>query len=329
MKLVTLLFFLLSINAYGYELIAHRGIYQTYNRVGINNETCTATRIYHSKHEFLENTLDSIEEAFRLGASMVEVDVHPTTESNIPEKLAVFHDWTLDCRTNASCDQGCDCNAEKQCLTHEQSWDYLSKLDLGHGYTFDDDKTYPFRGSHFGKMSEFEDILDLLKRYPSKKILVNVKGNTLRTAKVFTRIIESYPVAIRKRIYYPFKYGLENKLKLLGVEDHIDQKAKKCLLKYLQVGWLGIFPEECHGRRIFIPIRETLERVIGKVGRHVMFTQMLWGWPEKFIQLAHQNGAQIYASQVDSPELYQQMKELNLDGIMTNNIELIGPIHQK
>src|SRR5690606_28960161 len=97
------------------------------------------------------------------------------------------------------------------------------------------------------------------------------------------------------------------------------------LFKYLKVGWMGKFPEECHGKRIMIPIRETLERVIGKPGRYIKFTSVLWGWPNKFIKLAHEHGTKVFASQVDSIEEFKQMKKLDLDGIMTNKIELIGP----
>jgi len=44
----------------------------------------------------LENTLDSMAAAFELGADVVELDIHPTTDG----QFAVFHDWTIDCRTN-------------------------------------------------------------------------------------------------------------------------------------------------------------------------------------------------------------------------------------
>ena len=111
----------------------------------------------------------------------------------------------------------------------------------------------------------------------------------------------------------------------LKIQDQINQKDKECLLKYLKTGWYGHFPKECHNKKIFIPIRETLERVIGKPGRLVKFTSVLWGWPEKFIELAHNNGTKVYASQVDSIEEFEEMSRFNLDGIMTNKIEIIGP----
>src|SRR5262245_7357316 len=77
-------------------LLAHRGLAQTFHREGLTSETCTASRIDPPRHEFLENTIASMEAAFAAGADIVEFDVHPTTDGH----FAVFHDSTLDCRTD-------------------------------------------------------------------------------------------------------------------------------------------------------------------------------------------------------------------------------------
>ena len=73
-------------------------MHQTYSREGLTAETCTATRIFPPAHDFLENTLPSMEAAFNNGADIVEFDIHPTTDGH----FAVLHDWTLDCRTNGT-----------------------------------------------------------------------------------------------------------------------------------------------------------------------------------------------------------------------------------
>ncbi len=68
--------------------------------------------------------------AFDAGADIVEFDVHPTTDGH----FAVFHDWTLDCRTDG------------KGVTREHTLAELKKLDAGYGYTADGGKTYPLRG---------------------------------------------------------------------------------------------------------------------------------------------------------------------------------------
>lgn len=112
------------------QLLAHRGLAQTFHRDGLTNETCTATRIHEPEHAYLENTLASMRAAFDAGADIVEFDVHPTTDGH----FAVFHDWTLDCRTNG------------KGVTREHTLAELKALDIGFGYTADGGKTYPFRG---------------------------------------------------------------------------------------------------------------------------------------------------------------------------------------
>jgi Glycerophosphoryl diester phosphodiesterase family len=80
------------------SLLAHRGLGQSFDLTRIRSDTCTASRMLPPRHSFLENTIASIQEAFRLGADVVELDVHPTTDG----QFAVFHDWTLECRTNGT-----------------------------------------------------------------------------------------------------------------------------------------------------------------------------------------------------------------------------------
>src|SRR5688500_3307527 len=80
------------------KLIAHRGVHQTFDKTGVEGTTCTATRIRPPSHGFIENTIASTQAAFDAGADVVELDVHPTTDG----QFAVFHDWSLDCRTDGT-----------------------------------------------------------------------------------------------------------------------------------------------------------------------------------------------------------------------------------
>ena len=59
-------------------IAAHRGVHQTYSREHLEPHTCTAERIFEPTHRYLENTLPSMAAAFRLGADVVEIDVHAT-----------------------------------------------------------------------------------------------------------------------------------------------------------------------------------------------------------------------------------------------------------
>ena len=109
------------------QFIAHRGQHQNFDRTGLTNDSCTATMIRPPIVDEIENTLPAMQAAFAAGASIVELDVHPTTDG----KFAVFHDWTLDCRTEGT----------GETRSHDMA--YLKTLDVGYGYTADGGQTFP------------------------------------------------------------------------------------------------------------------------------------------------------------------------------------------
>ena len=64
MKIILALFIVSSTATYANILIAHRGVHQTYHREGLDNFTCTASRINPVSHNYLENTLGSVPETY-------------------------------------------------------------------------------------------------------------------------------------------------------------------------------------------------------------------------------------------------------------------------
>ena len=48
--------------------LSHRGIHQTFDKTELGLQDCTATRIYEPTHDFLENTIPSMQAAFEAGA---------------------------------------------------------------------------------------------------------------------------------------------------------------------------------------------------------------------------------------------------------------------
>lgn len=104
---------------------------QRFDERDLKNDTCTAARMLPPTHDYLENTLRSMRASFEAGADVVELDVHPTTDG----EFAVFHDWTIDCRTDG------------HGVTREQSMAKLKTLDIGYGYTADGGKK-PSKTTH-------------------------------------------------------------------------------------------------------------------------------------------------------------------------------------
>ena len=139
-------------------LLAHRGVHQDFSHSGVTEDTCTASRIFPPHNNFMEDTIPSMKEAFKDGADVIEFDIHPTTDGS----WAVFHDWTLDCRTNG------------HGVTRNQTLAYLKSLDIGYGYTADGGKTFPLRGQGVGLMPSLDEVLNA---FPNGSFLIHIKSN--------------------------------------------------------------------------------------------------------------------------------------------------------
>ncbi|GHB32464.1 glycerophosphoryl diester phosphodiesterase [Pseudovibrio japonicus] len=285
------------------KYIAHRGVHQTYHRNNLTNETCTAERIDTPSHAFLENTIASMQTAFEAGADIVELDVHPT----IDNKLAVFHDWTVDCRTNGSG------------ITRSHSLAQLKALDIGYGYTADGGKTFPLRGTGIGALPELEEVFRAL---PGKKFLINFKERELRSAELLEEKLEKNP-QWKEQVWAvygasaPTWHISDNAEHIAGFDK---QRTKACLKNYVALGWTGYVPKDCRGTVIGVPSN---------------YTWAIWGWPHKFQQRLEAYGSEIIASGAfksqgagEGIDTLEQLSALpdNFNGyIWTNKIEVVGP----
>jgi glycerophosphoryl diester phosphodiesterase len=232
------------------KLIAHRGVAQQFPRRGVDNDTCTATRIEPPIHDRLENTARSIEDAINQGADVVEVDVAPTRDG----RIALFHDWTVDCRTDGT--------GATRSLTLAE----LTALDPGHGYTADGGKSFPFRGMRNYPIPTLEEGLRASRNRP---LMFNFKGKDPAEADLLAAALKAAdrrvddvgdsfyghpaPVA-RIRTHFPKAWAWSK------------EGAKACTKEYMIMGWFGIMPEACTGGTIIVPLN---------------YQWMVPGWPNR------------------------------------------------
>lgn len=287
------------------KLIAHRGVHQTYGRDGLESDTCTAERIAPPEHEFLENTIPSMQAAFAAGAAVVELDIHPTTDG----QLVVLHDWTVDCRTNG------------KGVTREQSLAALKRLDIGYGYTADGGKTFPFRGKGVGLMPSLPEVLAAL---PDASLLVNFKSKEAREGDMVAALVAENP-AWRRSIwgFYGGDAPTERAASLLPEGKSWTRRGLvDCMARYIALGWTGYVPEACRDTMVMVPVN---------------IAPWLWGWPDLYQQRMRQAGSEIIllgpygagdpgTAGVDSAEEFAKVPE-SFDGyIWTNKIQAIGPL---
>lgn len=287
----------------GPTLLAHRGMAQTFTREGLDGDTCTATRIYPPEHAFLENTLPSMRAAFDAGADIVELDVHPTADG----QFAVFHDWTLDCRTDG------------KGVTRAHTLADLEALDVGYGYTADGGKTYPFRGKGVGLMPSLDEVL---AAFPGKRFLIHIKSSDAsegdKLASFLARVAPQERANLMVYGGTPPLEALHAKLPDMKVGSKASLKG--CLLGYITLGWLGHVPQECRSGLMLVPSN---------------IAPWLWGWPTRFQQRMEAAGVAVFvlgpydggefSSGIDDIEQLAKLPKGFAGGIWTNRIDRIGP----
>jgi glycerophosphoryl diester phosphodiesterase len=278
-----------------FEIVAHRGVHLNYQK-GVYDKTtgCEAIHIFEPKHEFVENTIESIGAAFEFGATIVEIDIRQTGDNNI----VVFHDDKLECRTDGTGN------------VIDKSTNELKKLDIGFGYTFDHGKSYPFRGKWIGKMPTLKEVLDT---FNDKKFLIDQKDGTKASVELLIDIVNKLPQHRQKHIYY---WGREKYYNLLSFKIPsvtplfgTRSQIKKWGTAYILTLGLSGFPSEASGLVIGIPSN---------------YTKYLWGWPYKFLHSVKDAGAYFFLL-IDTKEDALKLRHLPIDGIVTDYIEDIGP----
>ena len=287
-------------------VIAQRGLHQVYGREGVDDETCTARRILPPSHLFIDNTLPSIAAAFNLGADVVEVDVKLTKD----RQFVLFHDNTLECRTNGTGWVG------------EHTLAELKVLDVGFGYTADDGKTFPLRGKGVGLITSLEEAL---KAHPQSRFLIQIKDGDRGVGDTMVAYLEDHALAQWDRLAFFGSVRAVSRIKSLRPEARTwtAGSTARCLSQYLRIGWTGHVPEACDDGVIMVPI--------GQSG-------FVWGWPNRFLERMRKHRTEVMLiaridglsganfSRLDTEEELKRLPP-GFDGsIWTDRVEVIGPL---
>ncbi len=245
------------------KLVAHRGVYQPYDNTDLGRDDCTATRIEQPVHDFQENTAASIKRAGETGAVMIEVDIAPTSDGEI----VLFHDWTVDCRTEASGD------------TRDFTLAQLKALDIGYGYSADGGKTFPFRGKYTGAIPT---LAEGIAAAPRGRFIFNFKSKDPAEADLLAAKLEEAGrrVDYNKDAFYGGE-GPVRRMKELYPDAwaFTTHDAKKCSQDYAMLGWFGVVPESC--------------RDSGTIFIALDYQWIMPGWPNRMIARMEEAGVEM------------------------------------
>lgn len=283
------------------SLLAHRGIAQTFELDGVQGDTCTASRIHPPDHAYVENTIASMRAAFDTGADMLEFDVQVTADG----QLAVFHDATLECRTDGTG------------RVRDHTLAELRLLDLGYGYTADGGTTYPLRGKFIGLMPTAPEVV---AAFPDRELLIDLKNDERAEGDQLAAYLATLPTERLKTISV---YGGD--APVAAVAERLPQLRatskkimKDCLVRYLAVGWTGQVPSACRHTELHLPQR---------------YGRLLWGWPNLFVDRMRTADTRVILVAGDGPwsDGFDQPEDLNAvpahwsGWIWTNRIDVVAP----
>jgi len=275
-------------------MLAHRGVHQNFDPQGVDDATCTAERIYPIEHEYIENTIPSMQAAFDLGADVIEIDIASTTDG----VLAVFHDWTVDCRTEGS--------GEVRSFT----WDELSGLDVGYGYT-SDGVNYPLRGKGQGMLPRLEQVLEA---FPDGAFLVNFKSDDVTEAQLLHDVIVRSDAADQVWAVYGGAANVEAYLSLAAARGFTEEGVLACLARYMTAPQAA--DAECSNTVVAVSLD---------------IAELLPGWPQAFVDQMAEWGTDVLivgpgVSGIDTVESFSALPQ-DLDAyVWTDRIEVVGPL---
>jgi glycerophosphoryl diester phosphodiesterase len=286
------------------QLLAHRGLAQTFDIAGVGNDTCTAERIYPPEHPYLENTIASIRAAFDAGADIVEFDIQVTKD----KRIVVFHDHQLACRTNGTG------------KVRDHPLADLRQLDIGHNYTADGGASHPFRGKGVGLMPTIEEVM---AAFPDRELLIDVKSGEPTEGEVLADYLATLPA---DRLTKLSVYGGDAPIAALSARMprmRVLSKAmlKDCLLRYIAVGATGFVPDACVNRQLHIP---------------EAYAPYLWGWPNKFVDRMAAKGTRVvivagdggFSEGFDTAGDWQRIPQ-DFNGVVwTNRIDRVAPLRR-
>jgi glycerophosphoryl diester phosphodiesterase len=287
------------------QLVAHLGLGQQFDERGLSLYACKGQRMLPPTHGYLENTVASVGHAFDLGADIADINVQPTSDG----EFVLFHDSTLECRTNG------------HGPIRAQPLAALKKLDIGYGYSADRGRTFPFRGKFVGAMPTLGE---MLAAFPSRRFMLVPKSNDPDEADLLVAYLKRHRVAT-DRIQVMGGGKLIDRLRQIAptLRAGSQELTKTCLTRYLATGWSGAIPAACRNTVVAVPAN---------------YRKLLWGWPNLFVaRMARVHSVVLLSGDyalhsdkpgmnfIDTPAQLQTIPRDYAGQIFTTRIDVIGP----
>lgn len=237
-----------------------------------------------------ENTLAAFDEASALGADALEIDVRRTADGVV----VVFHDEDTARLTGAPG------------TIEGRTFEEVSRLDAGHGFTPDGGRTFPFRGRGL----RVPALAEVLARYPELRLNVDAKPDEPALAEALAAVIRGAGAEARICVGSFFDAQAERLGRLLpGCARYLPEQAATCHVLAALSGGDGA---GCPGgyQLADLPHRMgELEVVTAPVVAHF-----------------HARGIPVHVWTVDDEAEMRALLALGVDGIVTDRPDVLARV---
>ncbi len=240
---------------------------------------------------FPENTLEAFEYSAKMGADVLELDVHSTADGT----LVVMHDGSVDRTTNG------------RGKVSEMTLAEVKKLDAGYLFTSDNSATFPFRG----KAITIPTLQEIFEKFPQMRFNVEPKQATPSITKPLCEMIRQHKMG-DKTIVGSFRQTAVDEFRAFCPEVATSATPSE-VSEFLAMYKTGIASSYAPPfQALQVPVNAGFLNIVSK----------------DFVEAAHRQNLQVHVWTINNPDEMQRLMEMSVDGIMTDYpdrlLEIVG-----
>jgi glycerophosphoryl diester phosphodiesterase len=237
-----------------------------------------------------ENTLEGFREGLRVGAGVLELDVHTTADGHV----VVIHDDVVDRTTNST-------GAVREMTLAE-----LKRLDAGYRFSRDGGATFPFRGEGI-RIPTLEEVYDEFVEVP---INIEIKGERPGIEEAIWWVIEEAGAEERTLVVSESTSTIRRFREASGGRVATASSSVELISFYL-LSRLGL-------SRLSKPRCQALQGPETYYGLRIV--------TPGFIRAAHERGLRVDVWTIDSEADMRRLLGYGVDGIMTDRPDILAKL---
>jgi glycerophosphoryl diester phosphodiesterase len=235
------------------------------------------------------DTMVAFEHAVQIGADVLEMDAHITRDGQI----VLMHDEKIDRTTNGTG------------LIEDQTLEELKQLDAAYQWSNDDGKTFPYRGQGI----QVPTLEELFQKFPNMRYVIEIK---------LTRNPIDKPLCTLIR-----RYNMQDRVVIASFHDEAMRRFRETCPEVATSASRGEVTKFVLLGKILLSGLVTPQYESIQPPYDPQESMNIPIMTKRFIREAHAKNISVEPWTVDDPELMKQYIAWGVDGIMTDQPDLM------